>query len=72
MKDWDVDFSARFEDGRIREGNRRVQAENIAEALGMAERLMADIRAEFPVIKETVIWDVGIITSEEDRPEEVF
>lgn len=72
MKEWSINYSVKFDDGSIREGITSVEADNIQAALDEAERTMAAMEAEHPDIIATSVWDVGIITSEEDRPEEVF
>lgn len=72
MKKWDIDYSSRFDDGRIREGRFTVEAENIRDALDEADEVLVAIECNSPEIMQTVIWNVAIITSMEDRPEEVF
>ena len=72
MKEWSINYSVRFKDGKIREELTSVEADDIQAALDEAERTLESMACENPDIAQMVIWDVGIITSTEDKPEEVF
>lgn len=64
MKHWLVNYSIKYTDGKIREGQATVEAKNITIALGMA---LGNIRKPMlldPKISDVVIWDVGIVEDE--------
>ena len=71
MKHWSVDYSIKYINGKVKEGNAKLEARNITIAVGLA---LANIRKPLmkdPEISDVVIWDVGIVEDEvfEDEDE---
>ena len=61
MKEWKVDFTKRFKDGREVECGRVIEARTIQDALEQAERLCEDEEAGNDMIDRIVIWNICII-----------
>lgn len=61
MKEWKVDFTKRFKDGREVECGRVIEARTIQDALEQAERLCEDEKAGNDMIDRIVIWNICII-----------
>lgn len=61
MKEWKVDFTKRFKDGREVECGRVIEAMTIQDALEQAERICEDEEANNENVDRIVIWNVCII-----------
>ena len=64
MKHWLIEYSIRYTNGRVREGQSKLEARNITEALGLAIINIQYPMMKDPEITDVVIWNVGIV--EED------
>lgn len=61
MKNWVVDYAVRFKDGRTEDYRTDFKAGTIREALDMAEKMTAELKAKDSNIERVVIWDIGIL-----------
>lgn len=61
MKEWKVDFTKRFKDGREVECGRVIEARTIRDALEQAERICEDEEANNENVDRIVIWNVCIV-----------
>lgn len=61
MKTWVVDYAVRFKDGRTEDYRTDFKAGTIREALDMAEKMTAELKAKDNNIQRVVIWDIGIL-----------
>lgn len=64
MKHWMIDFSIKYIDGKVKEGQATLEARNITIALGMAIGNIRKPMLKNPEISDVVIWDVGIVEDE--------
>ena len=64
MKHWMIDYSIRYINGTVKEGQATVEARNISIALGMALGNIRKPMLQDPEISDVVIWDVGIVEDE--------
>ena len=71
MKHWMIDYSIKYINGTVKEGQATVGARNISIALGMALGNIRKPMLQDPEISDVVIWDVGIVEDEvfEDESE---
>lgn len=71
MKHWMIEYSIRYINGTVKEGQATVEARNISIALGMALGNIRKPMLQDPEISDVVIWDVGIVEDEvfEDESE---
>lgn len=71
MKHWMIDYSIKYINGTVKEGQATVEARNISIALGMALGNIRKPMLQDPEISDVVIWDVGIVEDEvfEDESE---
>ena len=61
MKNWLVDYSIKHINGRVQEGQAKLQARNITIALGMALNNIRKPMMQDPEITDVVIWGIGIV-----------
>ena len=61
MKEWKVDFTKRFKDGREVECGRVIEARTIQDALEQAEKICEGEEANNENVDRIVIWNVCII-----------
>lgn len=64
MKHWIVDYSIKYTNGTVKEGQATLEAENITIALGMALGNIRKPMLQDPEISDVVIWGVGIVEDE--------
>ena len=64
MKHWIVDFSSKYTNGTVKEGQATLEAKNITIALGMALGNIRKPMLQDPEISDVVIWGVGIVEDE--------
>jgi hypothetical protein len=64
MKHWIVDFSIKYTNGTVKEGQATLEAKNITIALGMALGNIRKPMLQDPEISDVVIWGVGIVEDE--------
>lgn len=64
MKHWMIDYSIKYINGTVKEGQATVEARNISIALGMALGNIRKPMMQDPEITDVVIWGVGIIEDE--------
>ena len=64
MKHWIVDFSIKYTNGTVEEGQATLEAKNITIALGMALGNIRKPMLQDPEISDVVIWGVGIVEDE--------
>lgn len=64
MKHWIVDYSIKYTNGTVKEGQATLEAKNITIALGMALGNIRKPMLQDPEISDVVIWGVGIVEDE--------
>lgn len=64
MKHWSVDYSIKYINGKVKEGQATVEARNITIAVGLALANIRNPMMKDPEISDVVIWDVGIVEDE--------
>ena len=64
MKHWIVDFSIKYTNGTVKEGQATLEARNISIALGMALGNIRKPMLQDPEISDVVIRGVGIVEDE--------
>lgn len=61
MKDWKIDYTVRFKNGKEKEYGRLIPAEDIFEATEKAKTHIEDMKKCNTDIDRIVLWAVGIV-----------